>query len=286
MANIIDGKKIASKILSRVKDEMSGLGYKLGLAVILIGDHWESKLYIEHKKKTCEKVGINFFLHEFPNTVSQKEILNLTDELNNDVKVHGILVQLPITASLDLLMIQEAIDPWKDVDGFSPINQGLLFSTKQKIPLCTVIPPTALGCLKLIESTGTTIEGKKAVIVGRSNIVSKPIAHLLLQKNATITICHSKTQNLEQETKQADILVVAAGQPRLITSRMVKKDVIVIDVGINRVDKNLIGDVDYEEVKEIASFITPVPGGVGPMTISCLMENVLFLAKEQKAFAK
>lgn len=279
---IIDGKVVAKKIRDGVKAEITKLGFQPALAVIFIGDHWESRLYIEQKKIACQEVGIKFSLHEFKSKVELKEVLSLIQKLNEAKDIHGIIVQLPITVSLDLTTIQTAIDPTKDVDGFHPINRGLLFSLGKELSQKIMVPCTPAGCIKLLDEYGVEITGKKAVVVGRSNIVGKPLSYLLLQRGATVTICHSQTKNLAEHTKQAEILVVAVGRPKLITKEMVQEDAIVIDVGLNRVpsvsqsrEYMIVGDVDFTAVKDKVKMITPVPGGVGPMTVAMLLQNTL-----------
>ena len=269
-AKIIDGKKVAEAVKKDLKKRIPKLGFKPGLAVVLVGDNPASELYVKLKEKASKELGFHFELYRLDKDTDELALLNLIDKLNQDKKIHGMLVQLPLPKQIDEKLIIDAIRPDKDADGLNPINMGNLLGGNN-----TVIPATPKGVIKLIESTGIKIEGKHAVIVGRSNIVGKPVSVLLQQKNATVTMCHSKTEPLEEYTKQADILVVAAGKPRLITADMVKKGAVVIDVGINKVMGKSIGDVDFDDVKKVAGYITPVPGGVGPMTIAMLLENVL-----------
>ena len=269
-AKIIDGKKVAEAVKKDLKKRIPKLGFKPGLAVVLVGDNPASELYVKLKEKAGKELGFHFELYRLDKDTDELALLNLIDKLNQDKKIHGMLVQLPLPKQIDEKLIIDAIRPDKDADGLNPINMGNLLGGNN-----TVIPATPKGVIKLIESTGIKIEGKHAVIVGRSNIVGKPVSVLLQQKNATVTMCHSKTEPLEEYTKQADILVVAAGKPRLITADMVKKGAVVIDVGINKVMGKSIGDVDFDDVKKVAGYITPVPGGVGPMTIAMLLENVL-----------
>ena len=276
---IIDGRELARKYNLETKQMVQALSFRPRLAVILIGDHWESRLYIEQKKKVCEELGIDFALYDFSKDVEESLLLDRIAELNQDKTTHGIIVQLPIPVPLNLLKIQEKIDPWKDVDGFNPINRGLLFSVKNGIFPQMMVSPTPLACLNLIRSVERDLSGKKVVVVGRSNIVGKPLSLLLQSYDATVTLCHSHTLNLKNETQQADILVVATGQPRLINVDMVKTGAIVIDVGINRLGEKLVGDVDFETAKNKASFITPVPGGVGPMTVAMLIQNTVKAAQ-------
>lgn len=280
MSNIIDGKAVAQKFRNKLKGEVSffrGHGSKIGLAVILVGDNPASLIYIKAKTKACEELGIHSFQYTFHKDISQTDLLWQISELNNDPKVHGVLVQLPLPKHLDEELILEAISPEKDVDGFHPFNVGRLVAGKPLFQPCT-----PLGIIKLMEDSGIDISGKDAVVAGRSNIVGKPIAIMLLQKNATVTICHSKTINLQEKIKGADILIAAVGRPHMIKGEWIKQGAVVIDVGINRLDNGrLAGDVEYEEAFKRASFITPVPGGVGPMTIAMLMYNTVEAAKRQ-----
>ncbi len=275
MAQIIDGKAIASEIRETIKNKIQNSLQKPGLAVVLVGENPASKVYVSMKEVACEKAGLFSQKFKLDKSVSEQYLLDLVDNLNKDPKIHGILVQLPLPSHINENKIIQRISPEKDVDGFHPISQGNLFIGTNKF-----IPCTPKGIIKLIESA-TTIEGKNAVVIGRSNIVGKPVAQLLLQKNATVTICHSRTQNIKEISKQADILVVAIGKPKFVNREYVKPGAVVIDVGVNRVDNDsekgyyLCGDVDFEDVKDIASHITPVPGGVGPMTIAMLLQNTL-----------
>ena len=279
---IIDGRALAAKIRKNIKAEVAKMTRKPGLAVVLVGNDPASKIYTASKERTCREVGFYSKQIVLAANIAQKKLLNEIKRLNKDPKIDGILVQLPLPKRLDEKQVIEIIDPKKDVDCFHPINTGQLALIKEDvIPKDLLAPCTPKGTIKLIESTGQPIAGKKAVVVGRSNLTGKPTALLLLAKNATVTICHSQTLDLKKETSQADILVVAVGKPDLITADMVKKGAIVIDVGINRTEKGLVGDVDFEKVKNVAGFITPVPGGVGPMTIACLLENTLLLAKNK-----
>lgn len=276
MDKVIDGKKIAKNIREELKSQINDQkeeGRVPGLAVVLVGDNPASETYVGMKEKAAVEIGIHSELHDVDSDISQEELLNLVDQLNNDNKINGILVQLPLPDHIDELSVIEAIDPGKDVDGFHPINTGRLFSGQKD--LLRFDPCTPLGIIELIERKGIDIEGKNAVIVGRSNIVGKPVAHLLLERNATITVCHSRTKDLKGKTLDADILVAAVGRPNFITGDMVKEGSCVIDVGINRVDGELVGDVEYDTAYERAGAITPVPGGVGPMTIAMLMKNTV-----------
>lgn len=281
MAIIIDGKGIASKIKAKVKQEVSELrehGVRLKLEVILIGDDPASEVYIRNKEKALADVGIDYEIVRLPKEVSEPYLIELIRSLNNDQDVDGILVQMPIPEHISPEKVMEAISPYKDVDGFHPYNLGLLASGRPFL-----VPCTARGILTLIEDTKVEISGKLSVVVGRSLIVGKPISLLLLSRDATVTICHSKTNNLKEMVEQADILVVAVGKPRIIKGDWIKKDAIVIDVGVNRMDeKTLVGDVDFEVALQRAGFITPVPGGVGPMTIAYLLENTLKAGKRRR----
>jgi methylenetetrahydrofolate dehydrogenase (NADP+) / methenyltetrahydrofolate cyclohydrolase len=284
MATIIDGKQVAQQIREELKREVAQLKQKYGvtpgLAAILVGENPASKVYVNMKAKACEETGIYSQKIHLPADTPQGKLIELIHGLNQDQRIHGILVQLPLPDHLDQHAVLYEVSPDKDVDGFHPINLGKLLSAKFWEELPTFVPCTPAGCIKLIESTGTQIEGKHAVVVGRSIIVGKPVAMLLLAKQATVTIAHSRTRNLKEICRQADILVVAAGRPKLITADMIKPGAVVIDVGVNRMpDGKLIGDVDFEAAKEIAGFITPVPGGVGPMTIAMLLKNTVESAK-------
>jgi len=267
---IIDGNKIAKSILENIKNKVKNMKEKPGLALVIVGNNPASEVYVNFKEKDSKEAGFYCERYNLEEKISEMDLLNLLNQLNNNPKIHGILVQLPLPKHIDEKLITDSILPHKDVDGFTSLNLGNLLSEKT-----ILAPATAKAVIHLIESTGIKIEGKNAVVVGRSNIVGKPVALMLLEENATVTICHSKTKNLAEYTKKADILVVAVGKPGLITKEMVKEGAVVIDVGINRIGNKLIGDVDFENVKEIAGFITPVPGGVGPMTRTMLMENTL-----------
>tara|TARA_B100000123_G_C25667826_1_gene400672 strand:+ start:40 stop:882 length:843 start_codon:yes stop_codon:yes gene_type:complete len=278
---IIDGKKEAEIIRSKIKKEISDLKSKTkktpSLTVILIGDYAPSKIYVKNKEKSALEVGINSEIIKYPKSVSEKEILRKIDELNKDEKVSGILVQLPLPSQISKEKIINAINPLKDVDGFNPINVGNLSSGYKSI-----IPCTPLGCLLLIKKVEKNLSGKHAVIIGRSNLNGKPMAQLLLKENCTVTIVHSKTKNLQQECLKADILVAAVGVPNLVKKDWVKDNAIVIDVGINKVGEKIVGDVNFDELKNKTKAITPVPGGVGPMTIACLLKNTLECFKDHQ----
>jgi len=271
---IIDGKMVASKIKENIAAEVKILkkqtGKTPGLAVVLVGNDPASAIYVRNKNKTCKKLGFHSFENILPSNTNESTLLGLIHELNTDDRVNGILVQLPLPNHISSHKILEAINPKKDVDGFHLENIGRLVTGN-----ATFKPCTPEGIIQLLDHYEVKIEGKNAVVLGRSNIVGKPISLLLLERNATVTVCHSKTQNLSVITKSADILIAAIGKPNFVTEDMVKDNAIVIDVGINRVDNKLIGDVDYQSVFKKVSLITPVPGGVGPMTIAMLMSNTL-----------
>ena len=281
MAIIIDGKELAKKIRANLKIECEELKKKninSKLAVIMVGDDPASKVYVRNKSRACEDVGIEYEEYLLDANITQNELIKLIEKLNKDKTVNGILLQSPIPKHLDINKAFRTILPEKDVDGFHPINAGKL-SIGEKC----FVPCTPHGVVKIIEEYNIETEGKNVVIVGRSNIVGKPLIQCMLQKNATVTVCHSKTRNLEEFTKKADILIVAIGKQKFITENMVKEGVVVIDIGINRNEEGkLVGDVDFDNVSKKASYITPVPGGVGPMTVAMLMENVVEAAKQNK----
>ena len=278
VAKIIDGKLIASKVKEQVSVAVSDLNQKSifpGLATIIVGNDAASSIYVKNKRKSAKEVGIESFQYEFPENIQEKELLELINELNLNSDVDGILVQLPLPKHINSDLIIDSIDVNKDVDGFNVINAGKTFIGRD-----SVIPCTPLGCLLMLKSIKIELKGKNAVIIGRSNIVGKPMAQLLLNEDCTVTIVHSKTFNIQALVKEADIVVAAVGSANLVKGSWIKKGAVVIDVGINRLkveDKNiLVGDINYNEVKDIASYITPVPGGVGPMTIACLLMNTVF----------
>ena len=280
MSNIIDGKAVSAQVKERIRLETEKLkeqGIEIGLAVVIVGDDPASKVYVRNKKLACEAVGFTSYEYALPAETTEEELLELVKKLNNDDKVNGILVQLPVPKHINDKVVIDNILPEKDVDAFHPVNVG-----KIMIGDYNFLPCTPAGVMELIESTGTDVAGKECVVIGRSNIVGKPQAMLLLHKNGTVTICHSKTKNLKEVCARADILVAAVGRAKMITSEYVKEGAVVIDVGMNR-DENgkLCGDVDFEDCKDKAGFITPVPGGVGPMTIAMLMQNTLTAAKAQ-----
>ena len=275
---IIDGHKIAEEIQEEVARGVKKLREDYGitpcLATILVGEDPASKTYLSMKRRACERIAIHYEEYLFPERVQQEELIKLILELNDDVKIHGILIQLPLPAHLDEDFILERVSPKKDVDGFHPINLGNLLIGNENMPPCT---PS--GIVFMLEKIGVDLKGRHVVVVGRSKIVGRPLAAMFLNRDATVTICHSKTKDLGEYTKQADILVVAVGRAKLITKEMIKEGTVIIDVGMNRVEGKLCGDVDFEDVKEKASAITPVPGGVGPMTVAMLMKNTLIAAK-------
>lgn len=288
MAKIIDGKRIAADIRIEIKKEVQALAKRKvtpGLAVVLVGENPASQMYVRMKKKACAEMGISSFDYDLPKNCSEERLLTLIDKLNADKKVHGILVQLPLPKQISEAKVLNAIDRAKDVDGFHPVSVGKMLNGEE-----TFLPCTPRGCQELLIRSGYDPAGKHVVVVGRSNIVGKPMAAILMQKafgaNATVTVCHSRTKNMSRLTQQADILIAAIGVPKFIKSRMVKQGVVVIDVGVNRVEDNtkrsgyrLEGDVDFKNVVKKAKAITPVPGGVGPMTITMLLQNTVESAK-------
>lgn len=276
-ARIIDGKRIAKELRESLAPRVAALkeqGITPGLTVIVVGDDPASAIYVRNKERACVKLGMNSQVLRFPAETTQEEILNTVRLLNQDDSVHGILVQLPLPRHIDEQAVLRAIDPDKDVDGFHAMNAGRLMNGEPGFVACT-----PKGVMRLLEVSGVELDGKNAVVVGRSNIVGKPMALLLLQKNCTVTIAHSHTKDLTAVTRSADILVVAVGRAGFITGDMIKPGAAVMDVGINRVDGKVVGDVDFESAKEVASCITPVPGGVGAMTIAMLMENTVEAAE-------
>ncbi len=284
-ARILDGKAIAAEIRKEIIDGVGALrsqfGVTPGLAVIIVGENPASKVYVGHKHKACQEIGIYSEVIRLPETATEAELLKVLDGLNSDEKIHGILVQLPLPKHIDTERVLDQIRPDKDVDGFHPLNVGNLSVGRDAL-----VPCTPNGVIKMLDIAGIPIEGKRAVIIGRSNIVGKPMFNLLLARNATVTVCHSRTADLAEVTRQADILVAAIGKPNFVTAAMVGPGAVVIDVGINRVGEKLVGDVDFAAVKEVAAAITPVPGGVGPLTIVMLLHNTLKAAKMQLAAKK
>jgi methylenetetrahydrofolate dehydrogenase (NADP+)/methenyltetrahydrofolate cyclohydrolase len=277
-AQLIDGKALSLQLRTEVRQGVATLksqGIVPGLAVILVGDNPASEVYVRNKVKACEDTGMHSVLERHPAQMSQADLLARIDALNHDRSIHGILVQLPLPAHIDAQRVIEAISPAKDVDGFHVASAGALMTGMPGFWPCT-----PFGCMKMLESIGYSLQGKHAVVIGRSNIVGKPMALMLLQANATVTICHSGTQNLKALTLQADVIVAAVGKRNVLTADMVKPGAVILDVGMNRNDAGkLCGDVDFEGVREVASHITPVPGGVGPMTITMLMMNTLLAAQ-------
>lgn len=278
-AQLIDGKALAQEIRQGIAQDIEALvgqtGVRPGLAVVLVGDDPASAVYVRNKKKACDTAGLYVDDHILPATTTQEDLLKLINQLNANPKIHGILVQLPLPSQIDSQTVLNAVSPDKDADGFHPYNIGRLVAGD---PL--FVPCTPKGVMRMIESTGQAIEGKRAVVLGRSNIVGKPVAILLMHRHATVTICHSRTQDLPGICREADILVAAIGKAQFVKADMVKPGAVVIDVGINRLgDGRLVGDVDFEPVKERAGWLSPVPGGVGPMTIAMLLANTLEAAK-------
>ncbi len=280
MSVLLDGKKVAAKVKEDIRKKVESLK-KSGehipsLSVLLVGDNSASHIYVSQKEKAFEAVGMGLNKIVLPESISQKALLDIVEVLNCDENVDGILIQLPLPKHIDTNVVLNFINPKKDVDGFHPENMGNLLVGEKQSVACT-----PRGVMHLLKEYNIEFEGKKAVVIGRSNIVGKPMALLLLEENATVTICHGKTSDLSSYTKEADILVVAIGKPKFITADMVKPGAVVIDVGINRVEEGIVGDVDFEAVKEVASYITPVPGGIGPMTIVSLLENTFELATSE-----
>lgn len=276
-AQMLDGKVMSAELREELAlrvQRLKGKGVTPGLAVILVGDDPASQIYVKNKELGCQQVGIHSVTICLPETASQAELEAQIDTLNADASIHGILVQLPLPQGLDEAAALARILPEKDVDGFHLLNAGKLFTGQQGVVACT-----PKGAMEMLHRTGIDLSGKEAVVVGRSNIVGKPMAMLLLQENATVTICHSRTANLAEHTRRADVLVAAVGKPRFITADMVKPGAIVIDVGINRMDGKVVGDVDFDAVREVAAWITPVPGGVGRMTITMLLANTIEAAE-------
>ena len=276
-AQLLDGKAMSAELREELAlrvQRLKGKGVTPGLAVILVGDDPASQIYVKNKELGCQQVSIHSVTIRLPETASQAELEAQIDKLNADASIHGILVQLPLPQGLDEAAALARILPEKDVDGFHLLNAGKLFTGQQGVVACT-----PKGAMEMLHRTGIDLSGKEAVVVGRSNIVGKPMAMLLLQENATVTICHSRTANLAEHTRRADVLVAAVGKPRFITADMVKPGAVVIDVGINRVDGKVVGDVDFDAVREVASWITPVPGGVGSVTTSVLMKHVVEAAE-------
>jgi methylenetetrahydrofolate dehydrogenase (NADP+)/methenyltetrahydrofolate cyclohydrolase len=274
-AILMDGKALAARVRDEVGHEVAGLGYPVGLATVLVGDNPASHVYVRSKRKACEEAGIESAHHELPEDTTEEALLALVEELNTDSRVTGILVQLPLPEQIDEERVIRTIDPVKDVDGFHPVNAGFLL---QGSP--TLLPATPAGIMELLDAYQVPLESARAVVVGRSNIVGKPVSLLLLGRHATVTICHSRTTDLPALTREADVLVAAVGKAEAVTARMVRPGATVIDVGINRVDGRLVGDV-AQDAADVAGMLTPVPGGVGPMTIAALLRNTVKAARFQ-----
>ena len=279
-ATVIDGKEVARQVRERVREEVAAFraerGVQPGLATVLVGDDPASHVYVGNKRKASEEAGIASFHHELPADASQDEVAGLLQQLNADPAVHGILLQLPVPDHMDADALTGLVDPSKDVDGLTPVSAGLLVQGREGL-----VPCTPAGVMELLRHTGVDLEGAEAVVLGRSNLVGRPLVSLLLAENATVTTCHSRTRDLAEVCSRADVLIAAVGRPRLVTADMVKAGAVVIDVGINRVEGKLVGDVDFDAVAPKARAITPVPGGVGPMTIAMLLANTLKAARLQ-----
>lgn len=277
-AKLIDGKEIARVMREEMKEDVKNLrsrkGVVPGLAVVIVGEDPASQVYVRNKEKDCAEVGIYSEKHALSAETKEKELLSLIAKLNKEPKIHGVLVQLPLPEQINEKRVLSAIDPDKDVDGFHPINVGRLMIGEAIFPPCT-----PHGIMELLKRSKVELEGKRAVVIGRSNIVGKPVALMLMSENATVTVCHSRTRNLAEEIRGGDVVVAAIGKPQMIKGDMIKDGAVVIDVGVNRLDDKLVGDVDFEGAKERASLITPVPGGVGPMTITMLLKNTIKAAE-------
>ena len=279
MAIILDGKTLAKKVRLDLKEEVTKLKANNifpKLAVIMVGNDPSSKIYVRNKSKACNEIGIDYEEYLVDENIPMEDLLDLINNLNNDESIHGILLQSPIPKHLDINEAFKSISPKKDVDGFNPVNVGKLCLGQETFVSCT-----PFGIMRLLKEYNIEVEGKNAVVIGRSNIVGKPMVQCLLNKNATVTVCHSKTKNLPEFTRNADILICAIGKPKFVNKDMVKEGAVVIDVGINRDENGLCGDVDFENVKEKVAYITPVPGGVGPMTIAMLMNNIVKATKNE-----
>ena len=272
-AELLNGSQLAKRVRSQIRRKIKKLTFTPGLAVVQVGDDPASTLYIKHKQRDCEKVHFHSEVHRLPADINQDTLVVHVEALNARTDIHGILVQMPLPEGIDKEAVIDKINPHKDADGLNPVNLGNLLINRERVTPCT---PT--GIIRLIERTGEQIEGKHAVCIGRSPLVGKSVGLMLLNRNATVTYCHSRTVNLAAEVQKADILIAAVGRPEFVTADMVKPGAIVVDVGINHVNGRAVGDVKFEEVKEVAGFITPVPGGVGPMTRAMLLENTLKLA--------
>lgn len=277
-AQLIDGKAVAKVLEAEVAAAISRIGFRPGLVAVRVGNDPASEVYVRNKARKARELGLEGTELVFPDTMSESELLAEVARLNADDAVDGILVQLPLPKQIDPKKVIDAIDPAKDVDGFHPVNVGLLHLGRPAL-----VPCTPSGVIRLIESTGQSIEGKRAVVIGRSDIVGKPVAALLINRNATVTVCHSRTRDLGAVAREAEILIAALGKPRFVTAEMIRPGAVVIDVGINRVEGKLVGDVDFDAAREVAGWITPVPGGVGPMTIAVLMNNTVTAAARRRA---
>lgn len=274
---LLDGKLISKKILDKVKEKIQKDNLKLCLAIILVGDNEASKIYVRNKEKACEYAGIKCDKYLLDNSTSEKDIMNLISRLNNDNNVTGIILQSPMPSHIDFDRCASSIIYYKDVDGFTGDNIYNLYMNNEELVPCTV-----KGIIRLLEEYSIEIEGKHVVIVGRGNIVGKPLINAMINRNATVTVCHSKTKNLENICKTADILISAVGKPNLITKEMIKDNIVVVDVGISRTNNKVVGDTNFDEIKDKCSYITPVPGGVGPMTVAMIMENLLIAEELRK----
>ena len=283
MGQILDGKALAAEVKARLAEEVKHLPVKPGLAVVLVGHDPASEIYVNSKGKACLEVGMHSEKVILPDTTTEAELLAEIDRLNRDPQIHGILIQLPLPRHIPEDKILSAVHPHKDVDGFHPVNMGLLLGNRHEQFPELLIPCTPKGVMHLIAATGMDIRGKHAVVIGRSNLVGKPAALLLTYANATVTLCHRNTVDLATHCRQADILVAAVGKAGLITADMVKPGAVVIDVGVSRVDGKIVGDVDFDQVRDVAGWITPMPGGTGPMTIACLLENTLLAMKKSNS---
>ncbi len=272
-AELLNGSRLAQRTRTQIRKKIKKLTFTPGLAVVQVGDDPASTLYIKHKQRDCEKVHFHSEVHRLPANISQKRLIEHVETLNKRTDIHGILVQMPLPEDIDKEAVIDTIAPHKDADGLNPVNLGNLLINRERVTPCT---PT--GIIRLIELTGEKIEGKHAVCIGRSPLVGKPVGLMLLNRHATVTYCHSRTADLPAQTQQADILIAAVGRSEFVSADMVKPGAVVIDVGINHIDGRAVGDVKFEEVKGVAGFITPVPGGVGPMTRAMLLENTLKLA--------
>jgi len=273
---IIDGKKIAEESRKKLKERVKRLKIKPTLAIVLAGERPDCKIYVENLQKACEELEIKSKLHTFPEHVEQRKLINFIEDLSNDDSIHGIIVEMPLPSHLNEKLVLRAISPMKDVDGLNPITVGNISIGNEFLA-----PATPKGIMRILEKMKIPVEGKEVVIINNSNVVGKPLSLMLTNRFATVTICHIKTKDLKTHTLKADILITAVGKPNLIKKDMVKKDAVVIDAGIKRIDDKIIGDVDFENVKDVASYITPVPGGVGPMTVTMVLENTLIAAENK-----